>query len=265
MVPEQDPPEAGQVLIGTGISRSRNVFPGDILSFRDARGAPALFLVKGLLSGDSELVSSDLILISPGDFRNFFDLSPRFATDLALEVADRKALNFIAAQITEQLPDTRPLTRAEILGAYSSLFQLRGGRLAAILTGPLLAFFLLAWGKASGLSAEGKKEIGILKAVGWETADVLLMKFWEGTVLALSSFLIGFALAYFHVFCASAGLFEQALKGWAILYPKFRLVPHVDPYQVITIFLLTVVPYVAATILASWRAATSDPDTAMRS
>ena len=49
----------------------------------------------------------------------------------------------------------------------------------------VLSFVIFAWDKATGLSAEERKEIGILKSVGWETADVLLLKFWEGAVISL--------------------------------------------------------------------------------
>jgi len=72
-------------------------------------------------------------------------------------------------------------------------------------------------------------------------------------------------LAYVQVFFFSASLFEPALKGWAVLYPRFKLVPDVDPYQIAVLFFLTVVPYTVATIIPSWRAATVDPDAAMRS
>jgi len=128
----------------------------------------------------------------------------------------------------------------------------------------VLAFIIFAWDKASGLSAEEKREIGILKAIGWETSDVILMKFWEGTALSLTSFLLGLLLAYGHVFLFSSALFEPALKGWAVLYPSFRLVPYVDPFQISTLFFLTVIPYTVATIIPSWRAATVDPDSVMR-
>ena len=94
-----------------------------------------------------------------------------------------------------------------------------------ILTGALLAFIIFAWDKASGLSLEERREIGILKAIGWETSDVLLMKFWEGMVVSLSSFLMGLILAYVHVFFTSSAFFEPALKGWAVLYPQFKLTP----------------------------------------
>ena len=71
--------------------------------------------------------------------------------------------------------------------------------------------------------------------------------------------------AYVHVFFLSAPLFAPALKGWAVLYPEFRLKPFIDLYQISTLFFLTILPYTAATILPSWLAATADADSAMRS
>ncbi len=264
MVSDRQPLAAGEILIGPGIARSRQVFPGDLLSFRNYRGEPAIFQVKGLLAAESELVNSDLILISEPDFRSFSGLTSPFVTDFALRVRNPRELNTIALKITERLPDTRPIIRDEILRTYEAVFDWRSGMMVVIFSASALAFIILAWEKASGLSAGERREIGILKAIGWETSDVLLMKFWEGTVLALSSFFLGFILAYVHVFFTSAILFEHALKGWAILYPDFRLTPFIDPYQVVTLFSLTVIPYLAATIIPSWRAATIDPDTVMR-
>jgi ABC-type lipoprotein release transport system permease subunit len=133
-----------------------------------------------------------------------------------------------------------------------------------ILAGAFFAFIILAWDKATGLSAEEKREIGILKAIGWETSDILLMKFWEGAAVSLSAYLLGVLSAYLHVFIGSAVVFEPALKGWSVLYPQFKLTPFVSAYQLATLFFLTVVPYTVATIVPSWRSATIDPDSVMR-
>jgi ABC-type lipoprotein release transport system permease subunit len=114
------------------------------------------------------------------------------------------------------------------------------------------------------MSLEERREIGILKGIGWETSEVVLMKFWEGMVISLSSFLVGIILAYIHVFFTSAALLEPPLKGWAVLYPRFTLTPFIDASQIVTLFMLTVVPYTLATIIPSWRAATIDPDAVMR-
>ena len=67
------------------------------------------------------------------------------------------------------------------------------------------------------------------------------------------------------VFFSSDQLFGRALKGWSVLYPRFKPAPAVDGYQIAVLFFLTVLPYTVATIIPSWRAATVDPDAAMRS
>ncbi len=79
--------------------------------------------------------------------------------------------------------------------------------------GAMLAFIILAWDKASGLGPEERREIGILKAIGWETSDVLLMKFWEGMTVSLSSFFLGLVLAYVHVFTGGSGAVRARAQG----------------------------------------------------
>jgi len=264
MVPEDSHVSPGNIIIGQGISRARLAFVGDSLEFRSHEGKIINLDVKTILSPESELVSSDLLLISENDFRRLFGGSGDYATDLTLQVRNPRELSTIALKISEILPDTRIILRDEILRTYDAVFNWRGGMMIVILLGALLAFIIFAWDKASGLSLEERKEIGILKAIGWETSDVILMKFWEGMVVSLTSFLTGAFLAYIHVFFASSALFEPALKGWAVLYPRFKPVPFIDASQLAALFFLTVVPYTVATIIPSWRAATVDPDSVMR-
>jgi ABC-type lipoprotein release transport system permease subunit len=83
-------------------------------------------------------------------------------------------------------------------------------------------------------------------------------------VISFTSFTLGLIFAYIHVFFSSAALFEPVMKGWAVLYPEFRIVPFINFYQIATLLFLTVVPYTTATVIPSWRAATVDPDAVMR-
>jgi ABC-type lipoprotein release transport system permease subunit len=265
MVPDAFPHDDGEITIGNGVARSHRAYQGDMVAFRSSSGTMIPLTVHEVLSQESELVSSDLILLSGKDFRRLFGTKPGYVTDVTLSVRNDQEIPTIAAKVIKLFPDTRVITKQEILRTYDSIFDWRSGLIVVILSVAALAFVMFAWDKASGLSAEEKKEIGILKAVGWETSDVLLMKFWEGTVISLSSFLLGILLAYLHVFFTPVVLFEPVLKGWSVLYPEFRLVPFIDPYQISTLFFLTVVPYTVATIIPSWRAATIDPDSIMRS
>jgi ABC-type lipoprotein release transport system permease subunit len=264
MVPRREGPAEGEILIGSGLARTRGLGVGDYLSLRSATGEPFSFRVAAVLAAESELLSSDLMLLHERDFRSFFAYPPDRFTDLVLQVRNPRESRTVAEKLSAAMPDTRPILREEILRTYDAIFGWRQGVVFVVLTGAVLAFVIFAWDRASGLSAEERREIGILKAVGWESGDILRMKLWEGAVLSLSAFLIGYLAAYLHVFQFSAGLFEPVLKGWAVLYPDFRPVPFVDGIQLATLFFFTVFPYTVATIIPIWRSAVADPDAVMR-
>jgi ABC-type lipoprotein release transport system permease subunit len=202
--------------------------------------------------------------VNAADFRAFFGIDPGLYTDLALSVANPREVRKVAEKVLDRLLGARVIARDEMRRTYEAAFNWRQGVLLTFLSTILLAFALLAWDKASGLSAEERREIGILKALGWDTGDVLRMKLWEGALVSLCAFFTGYTLAWLHVFYADAPLFTAVLKGWSVLYPQFRLAPQIDLAQIATLFFLTVLPYVAATIAPVWRAATLDPDEVMR-
>ena len=264
LVPDDFKYGEGDIVIGEGVSRAAVTAEENIMPFLGSDGKLMSFRVKEILPSESELVSSDLILMGEADFRSFFSLPKGFVTDLAVSVANPQEVLTVATKIRQQLPDTRPIVREEIVRTYDAIFDWRSGIMLVVFSGALLAFIIFAWDKASGLSAEEKREIGILKATGWETSDVILMKSWEGMVISFTAFTAGLILAYIHVFFGSAALFEPVMKGWAVLYPEFRIVPFINFYQIATLFFLTVVPYTTATVVPSWRAATIDPDAVMR-
>jgi ABC-type lipoprotein release transport system permease subunit len=254
----------GQVAVGRGVARATGAAQGAKLSLRAADGDWAIFTVREILSAD-ELASADLVLLEEADLRRFFGIAPGLYTDAAVSVANPREAQTIAGKVSRLLPGSRPIPRAEMLRTYDSIFDWRSGLALLAFAGAVLAFAIVAWDKASGLSAEERREIGILKAIGWETSDVLLLRLWEGAVVSLSGFALGFLLAYAHVFLGGAALLAPVLRGWSTLYPELRLVPYVDPYQLAALLFLTVVPYTAATVVPSWRAAAADPDAVMRS
>jgi ABC-type lipoprotein release transport system permease subunit len=258
------PLKSGQAVIGAALARTRSLAVGDVLSLRAFDGRPYAFTLAGVLDADSELVSADLMQVNAADFRAFFGISPGVYTDLALRVSNPREVRTVAEKVLQRLPGARVIARDEMRRTYEAAFNWRQGLLLTVLSVVLLAFALLAWDKASGLSAEERREIGILKALGWETGDVLRMKLWEGALVSLSAFLAGYVLAWLHVFYADAPLFTAVLKGWSVVYPHFTLSPQVDVAQIATLFFLTVLPFIAATVVPVWRAATLDPDEVMR-
>jgi ABC-type lipoprotein release transport system permease subunit len=254
----------GSIEIGSALARIRGLGAGNVIALRSYSGELFTFKVAAVLPRNSELVSADMVLLGEDDFRAFFAIPTGHYTDIALSVANPQEVRTVAAKLAQALPDSRPILREEVLRTYAAIFDWREGMVFALLSAAILAFGILAWDKASGLSAEERIEIGILKGIGWETGDVVGMKLWESLLLSLTAFLLGFVAAYVHVFRFSGSLFEPVLKGWAVLYPRFELTPHIDGLQVATLFFFTVFPYAAAVLVPIWRAATTDPDAVMR-
>jgi ABC-type lipoprotein release transport system permease subunit len=264
LVPERFWRGRGEAVVGAGVARARALRPGDRLELRAWDGSSARLAVREIAPADTELVSSDLVLVGEEDFRAIFGIAPGVFTDLAAVVRNPEEVETVAGKVSRLLPEARPITRSEILRTYEAIFDWRSGLVVAVLSGAVLTFAIAAWDRASGLSADERREIGILKAIGWETSDVLLAKLWEGGVVSIAAFALGVLGAYAHVFLADVALFAPALRGWAVVRPELRLVPHLDPQLVATLFFLTVVPYTVATLVPSWRAATIDPDAVMR-
>lgn len=258
------PAGPGECLLGTGVAAARQVGVGDDLILVDSKGIGTPFEIVGLFSSESNLLTHDLVILGEGDLIGFFGLPAGMATDLAVRVRNAREINTIAEKIRRQLPDTRPISREQFLRTYDAVFSWRSGMLLTLFFAALVAFCILAWDKATGLSAEEQREIGVLKALGWDSADVLELKLWEGLAISLTALLLGVIAAYLHVFLFGAPLLMPVLKGWSTLFPPLPLTPRVDFYQLAVLAFLSVVPYVASTVIPSWKAAVTDPDRVLR-
>jgi ABC-type lipoprotein release transport system permease subunit len=265
VVPERAPGAPGEAILGASVARLRGVAPGAPFLLRTYDGGTLELVVKQVLGEDAEPVAGDTVVVGEADFRALFGTPEGTYTDLALAVANPREVRTVASKATALLADTRAITRPEMIRTYEAIFDWRSGLLVVVIGVSGLAFLVLAWDKASGLSAEERRELGVLKAIGWDASDVLLLRFWEGAAVSLVAWTAGVLLAHAHVFLAGAPIFRPVLEGWSTLRPALRLVPSAGAFQLATLFLLTVVPYTVATLVPAWRAATTDPDAVMRS
>jgi len=251
--------------IGAGVSEARLVGIGQELILIDSGNIGVAFDVVGVFRSESDILTNDLVVFRNQDLIDFFGFPDGRATDITVEVYNDNEVSTVASKIKREHPETRPITKKEIIRTYDAVFNWRSGMMLTVFFSALIAFCILAWDKATGISAEEKKEVGILKAIGWGTSDVLELKFWEGLVISSTSFLAGLIAALLHVFFLGASFLAPVIKGWSVIFPDFRFTPYLGLYQVFVMGFLTVVPYIASTILPSWKTAITDPEEVMRS
>jgi ABC-type lipoprotein release transport system permease subunit len=243
-------------ILGLGERRIFSLFRPD-LSLKS-------FDVVGLFSQKTDLLTNDLIVMNLDDARDLFNIPASMVTDLCVYVSNPTEIETIAKKIAVLLPDTRVLTKTQIQKTYQVVFSWRSGFASICLLTALIAFAILAWDKASGLSPEEKREIGILKILGWETGDILALRFWESTLVSALAFIIGCTAAYIHVAFGDASLLKPVMVGWSVIHPPFRLLPSVTLADLLLIFTFSVLPYLGATVIPAWRCSTVPPDSVIR-
>jgi ABC-type lipoprotein release transport system permease subunit len=251
-------------LVGTGLLEMRGLEIGDFVSLTDSYGEKQSFQIVGTFEASSDLLTRDLIVLSINSAQNILGLEANQCTDIALEVWNEDEVSNIAKKIDNRFLTLRVVTLEQLRSTYQALFSWRGGIFIYGSLMSVFAFLILAWDKASGLSSEEKKELGILKGIGWNIKDVLLMKLWQGGIISITATLTGIILAYVHVFIFNAPLLKPFLIGWSVLYPAYDLIPVLELGDLLAISFLSVIPYLTATIVPAWKGAITDPSQAMQ-
>jgi hypothetical protein len=205
------------------------------------------------------LVSADLVLMSEESFRAFFDYPTGHYTDIALSVANPPEVRNVALKLAAACPTARPILRDEVLRTYASIYDWREGIVLALLSGrdPGLRHPRLGEGQRPLRrgAARDRHPQGHRLGNRRRPQDEVL-----GRPADLADRLPRRLRRRLHpCLPLRRAMFEPVLKGWAVLYPRFQLTPHIDGLQVATLFFFTVVPYTAAVLVPIWKAAITDP------
>ena len=256
--------DSGAALCGQGFLSSHGLELGDQLNLLDSRGKMRSYIICGAFTAASDLLTYDLIILSPPEARRVLDLNMDEATDMAISIYNPDEAGNIGLKISRRFPGIRVVSKKQLQITYHALFGWRGGIFIYGALISLLAFLILAWDRASGLSKQDQKELGVLKGLGWGINDVLALKFWEGFTLSLTATLIGILLAVIHIFVFDAFLIKPFLIGWSVLYPPYHLPLYITADDLAFVMVISIVPYLAATLLPAWKGAVTDPAEVMQ-
>ncbi|MDY0059262.1 MAG: FtsX-like permease family protein [Myxococcota bacterium] len=255
---------ADEVLVGRGYAREEGLRPGDEVILTDSTGRPRIFRLAGLFTAATDLWTHDLVLVQEPALRELLGLAPGEASDLVVDLHAPEEQEAVASRLAGLLPDCRVLTRDGLRRGYHSAFGWKSGAAMGILAVLLLAFATLVWSRAAGPSQQESKEIGVLRAVGWQVREVLLLQLWRGTLVALLAYALGVLGAFLHVFRFEAVLLRPLLAGWTSLYPRFDLPPSAPGGTLLLLLFCSWGPYVCALLLPAWRTALVDPERVLR-
>jgi len=214
----------------------------------------------GVFQESANLLTADLMLMGLDDARDLFAMQENEITDLLISVGNPVEIPTIAEKIANALPGSRVITAQQIQKTYKAVFSFRSGFGAACLLASLAAFVILAFDKALGFSREDQQEVGILKMLGWQTRDIMRLRFYESLATAACAFGLGISLAWIHILFFDGILFRPIFLGWSVLRPTLTIIPYIQGRDILLLFAFSVLPYLAATIIPAWRASIVRPD-----
>ncbi len=256
----------GGALIGKGVQRAlAEVYHHpDALELQLPDGSRRRLPVVGRFRDDTALLSGDLVLTSRAVAREALGLEPGAATDIVVAVPNPDEVPVLVRKIQQRFADVRLVTRAQLVRSYRSLFDTRAGLLLGLYAIVLAGFLILVLDRAAGLSAAERREIGMLKAVGWSTAAVVRVKLIEALTTGLVGVGLGLALALSWVFWLDAPGLLAVFSGWERVRPGYALPATLDASALLLTALLGLATYLAAALVPAWRAAARDPDEVLR-
>jgi ABC-type lipoprotein release transport system permease subunit len=264
-----DPQRNNSVVIGKAVADLMGAEVGSWLAILTESNQVRQYEVVGIFSAESSIYNADMILMSETDARLFFDVPEGKVTDLLIYTEEVNEayyvtqLNFVAREISE-LPNVRVLTKDILLKAQETTYGARSGFFSVTWFTVLVSAAIVAFNQTIVVGHESRFEVGLLKALGFSTSDIIQVRLIESGVLGVIAGSIGIIAGIFFDVVLGAPMFRDFMLGWAVLYPSFPVPVHISIQTVLITYAITVVPLLFATVIPSWLNATVDPDLAMR-
>jgi len=253
----------GEVIVGSTLSRRYGLHPG--VKFYMPINRWKRFTVVGVFSSRCSIWSSSLIYMSLDDAGELFRMKG-MATDLLIYAKPRQSPVVSVYLQNENQKD--PPFRIQSRDLVNSFFQRGFETRAGVFTVFCLAAFALAIPLIFILTGLGwmerRREIGTLKAVGWQTLDVMQVALWENVYVSVLSACLALAAAYVWIHALNGFMIAQFFVAEPGLMPDFPVPARFVPVPAFLAFLLALALTMTGSLYNTWRMAATLPAETMR-
>jgi hypothetical protein len=247
-------PGPGEVWIGGGITDTDVKGPLQLSGYRSLQ-----FKIAGEFDRDTDMATHGLVLLSPGDARRLLDIPPGHVSDLAIDVFHAAEAEAILPELETAFPwPVQITTRQSAVKFYTAFFARKSGVWALVLVPTILALVLLTAALFEG-QVRFSSEMGLLKALGWTSADIARYHFYRTGAIGLTAAVAGGALAYGLVFYPGVTWPHHLLLFNSPYVPGLYLNASGVAGVILEIAALVVAPFLVAAYWASLKGVGADP------
>lgn len=216
------------------------------------------------LPKESNLVANDLIIMDINLAKKILNIKEDEASDIILNVPNNLERQNIKEQLILKHSNIRILQKENLKKEYENMFNYKGGIFLVLFIVVIFTFILILYQRYSMISSSDKKEIGILKAVGWSIKDIIKLKIIENFIVGFMAFIIGVIISYIFVFILNAPILKNIFIGFSNIQNDFVLNPTVDFTTIVTLFLFFIIPFLSAVLIPVWKISVIDANESMK-
>ena len=203
-----------------------------------------------------------VVVTTQEDAQKIFGYKQNELSEIAVYLSNQDELLPVVAKLQTLFYNANIITKEDRKIAIMEHFNTSKGVFVSLMVVALFTFFMIISDRLSGLSSAERREVGVIKALGWRVETVLWSRFIESALLFTFAFCLGMGMALVWV-----GVFDGVFLQNIFLEPTqqpLSLHLFVDIKFFLMVFLLSGSIYIAATLFPSWRVATKDADEVMR-
>jgi len=217
------------MIVGNGVKAYMydNYYEKDF-NFRLPNGEMKKIFIYDSLPKSSSLVGNDLIIMDIENAKEILGIDEDKTTDIVLNVPNDAERDNVKLKLLSLNFDTRVISKDEIKEEYENFFNYKSGLFLLLFIIVFFTFMLILYQRYSMINSSDKKEIAILRSVGWSIKDVLKLKVSETLIVGLFAFVFGVLLAYIYVFVLQAPLLRNVFLGFNNLENSTTFTPIFD-------------------------------------
>ncbi len=216
------------------------------------------------LPQEANLVANDLVIMDINLAKKILNIDEENSTDIVLNVPNDLEKQNIKEQLILKHSNIRILQKESLKKEYENMFNYKGGIFLVLFIVVIFTFILILYQRYSMISSSDKKEIGILKAVGWSIKDIIKLKIIENFIIGFMAFIIGVIIAYIFVFILNAPILKNIFIGFSNIQNDFILNANIEFTTLITLFLFFIIPFLSAILIPVWKIAVIDANESMK-
>ncbi|MGD8846271.1 MAG: FtsX-like permease family protein [Desulfobacteraceae bacterium] len=257
--------DTNQGIVGKALAAAFNCRIGDHIEVSSpGLRQPVLIEVVGIFDSAVEIYSADLLLVPrPTANKILGFLDENECSDIMIYMTNPAMVPSAVATITQTIDGAYPLTKDAMQRLSELSFGQKSGLFHLLWFVLLFNVLIIAWSMVGQISFNLRKEIGILKAIGWDTEDIILVKTFETITIGIIAVLTGLTTGIAFMLMGAPGI-KGMIIGWANVYPDFSIPLYVDATTIFVIVILGIIPLLVGALIPVWRIGTIDPDLAIR-